>query len=166
MRDQLCSSPGLHSYVDPRMFTSSLTEEVRIIEEEIEAVKDKVDDPVMCDKIRQFAYAPREIQEMFKMDAVAEKMNIITVVLRSSEAPVLSRPQMHRLAKAHKAHQEYSQVRSNLEDSDDDEGPQNEDAWLIEDLKILTHMYQKLRDREQLIALIFEVRLNSSLPCS
>ncbi|TEB30268.1 hypothetical protein FA13DRAFT_1792719 [Coprinellus micaceus] len=139
-----------------RMFTSSLTEEVRSIEEEIEAVKDKVDDPVMCDKIRQFVYAPREIQEMFKMDAVAEKMNIITVVLRSSEAPALSRPQMHRLAKAHKAHQEYTQVRSNLEDSDDDEGPQNEDAWLIEDLKILTHMYQKLRDREQLIALIFE----------
>lgn len=51
------------------MFTSSLTEEVKALEEDIEAVRDKVDDPVMCEKMRQFVYAPREIQEMFKADA-------------------------------------------------------------------------------------------------
>lgn len=51
------------------MFTSSLVEEIKGLEEEIEAVKDKVDDPVMCAKIRQFVYAPREIQAMFKDDA-------------------------------------------------------------------------------------------------
>jgi len=51
------------------MFTSSLAEEVKALEEEIETVKDKVDDPVMCDKMRQFVYAPREIQAMFKDDA-------------------------------------------------------------------------------------------------
>jgi Domain of unknown function in PX-proteins (DUF3818) len=51
------------------MFTSSLVEEVKSLEEEIESVKDKVDDPVMCAKIRQFVYAPREIQAMFKDDA-------------------------------------------------------------------------------------------------
>lgn len=54
---------------DNRMFTSSLTEEVKHIEEEIAAVSDKVDDPVMCSKIRQFVYAPRDIQNMFKNDA-------------------------------------------------------------------------------------------------
>jgi len=52
-----------------RMFTSSLSEEVKALGEEIEAVKDKVDDPIMCAKIRQFVYAPREIQAMFKEDA-------------------------------------------------------------------------------------------------
>lgn len=51
------------------MFTSSLTEDVKVLEEEIQAVKDKVDDPVMCAKIKQFVYAPREIQAMFKEDA-------------------------------------------------------------------------------------------------
>lgn len=51
------------------MFTSSLTEEVKALEQEIEVVKDKVDDPIMCAKIRQFVYAPREIQSMFKADA-------------------------------------------------------------------------------------------------
>jgi hypothetical protein len=52
-----------------RMFTSSLTEEVKALEAEIEAVKEKVDDPIMCAKIRQFVYAPREIQDLYKADA-------------------------------------------------------------------------------------------------
>jgi len=51
------------------MFTSSLTEEVKALESDIEAVKDKVDDPIMSAKIRQFVYAPREIQDMYKADA-------------------------------------------------------------------------------------------------
>ncbi|KAF8165323.1 hypothetical protein B0H34DRAFT_793725 [Crassisporium funariophilum] len=139
-----------------RMFTSSLMEEVKSLEEQIEAVKDKVDDPMMCAKIRQFVYAPREIQSMFKDDAASEGMNLLTIVLRSSEEPILNRVQMQRLARAHKAHMIYLKTKSELDDSDDDDGPQDEDAWLLEDLKVLTHLYSKLKDREQLIELIFE----------
>lgn len=51
------------------MFTTSMTEEVKELEEEIAAVKDKVDDDVMCEKIRQYIYAPKEIQGIFKADA-------------------------------------------------------------------------------------------------
>lgn len=51
------------------MFSSSLTEEARHLEEEIAAVKEKVDDPVICEKLRQFVYAPKEIQDMLKKDA-------------------------------------------------------------------------------------------------
>ena len=58
------------------MFTSSLTEEVRFLEEEIQAVMDKVRDPVMCTKIRQFVYAPRDIQDMFKNDASKDKISL------------------------------------------------------------------------------------------
>jgi hypothetical protein len=54
-----------------RMFTSSLTEEVKVLEEDIEAVKDKVDDPVLCEKVRIFVYAPPEIQAIYKADAGA-----------------------------------------------------------------------------------------------
>lgn len=52
-----------------RMFTGQLTEEVRAIEEDIEAVKEKVEDPVMCEKVRLYVYAPREIQAVYKADA-------------------------------------------------------------------------------------------------
>ncbi|KAK7061740.1 PX-domain-containing protein [Favolaschia claudopus] len=139
-----------------RMFTGSLTEEVRALEEEIEAVKEKVDDPMISEKIRQFVYAPREIQDMLKADAAAERMNLISVVLRAADEPFLSRAQMHRVAKAHRAHALYMKHRESLADSDDDDGPQDDDAWLYEDLKVLANLYSRLRDREQLIGLIFE----------
>ncbi|KAJ7682778.1 hypothetical protein DFH06DRAFT_304506 [Mycena polygramma] len=139
-----------------RMFTGSLTEEVRSLEEEIEAVKEKVEDPMICEKIRQFVYAPREIQDMLKSDAAAERMNLITVVLRAADEPFLSRSQMHRVAKAHRAHAVYLKHRESLADSDDDDGPRDDDGWLFEDLKVLANLYSRLRDREQLIGLLFE----------
>ena len=158
------------------MFTSSLSEEVKALEEDIEAVSQKVDDPMICEKIRRFVYAPKEIQDMFRADSswllsaslvvallkgrlgsVTEKQNLITIVLRSGDEPVLSHVQMQRIARAHRSHGAYMQYRDNLADSDDDDGPPDEDAWLYEDLKVLANLYSRLRDREMIIALIFEV---------
>lgn len=51
------------------MFTGSLLEEVKALEEDVEALKDKVNDPMICEKVRQFVYAPREIQAVYKADA-------------------------------------------------------------------------------------------------
>ena len=51
------------------MFTTSLQEEAKALEEDIEAVKDKIEDPVMCEKVRQFVYAPQEIQAIYRADA-------------------------------------------------------------------------------------------------
>lgn len=58
---------------------------------------------------------------------------------------------------AHRAHAEYLRQRADLADSDDDDGPQDDDAWLYEDLTILAKLYSQLRDKEQIIELIFEV---------
>ncbi|KAI0832435.1 hypothetical protein BC628DRAFT_1440558 [Trametes gibbosa] len=139
-----------------RMFTGQLMEEVRALEEDIEAVKEKVEDPVMCEKVKLYVYAPREIQAVYKADATAEDMHVLAVVLRSGEEPALSRGQMQRVVYAHRAHKEYVKYTEGLEDSDDDEGPQNEEAWLFEDLSLLAKLYARLHDREQLIQLIFE----------
>ena len=53
----------------------------------------------------------------------------------------------------------YVRHRERLADSDDDNGPEDDDAWLFEDLIILAKLYSQLRDKEQLIELIFEVGL-------
>ncbi|PIL37165.1 hypothetical protein GSI_00857 [Ganoderma sinense ZZ0214-1] len=139
-----------------RMFTGSLMEEVRAINEDIEAVKEKVDDPVMCEKVRLYVYAPREIQAVYKSDAAAENLHVLAVVLRSGDQPPLSRAQFQRVMYAHRAHKEYVRYQESLADSDDDEGPQEEEAWLFEDLSVLAKLYARLKDREQLIELIFE----------
>lgn len=138
------------------MFSSSLTEEVRIIEEDIEAVKAKVDDPVICEKLRLFVNAPREIQDTYRADAAEGRVPLLAVILRSGEIPRLNRDQLRRVHRAHLAHAVYMKERGNL-DSDDDDGPRDEEAWLFEDLKVLVQLYSRLRDREQMIALIFEV---------
>jgi len=86
-----------------------------------------------------------------------ENIHLFASVLRSGEEPTLSRAQMQRVVRSHRAHREYLKCRESLADSDDDDGPQNEDAWLFEDLTVLTKLYSRLRDKEQLISLIFEV---------
>lgn len=136
-----------------RMFTGSLIEEAKALEEDIESVRSKVEDPQICEKVRLFVYAPPEIQAIYKADAAAEGMNILTAVLRSGEEPRLSRAQMQRVHRASIAHKIYKDAHP---DSEDDEGPDDEDAWLYEDLMLLAKLYARLKDREQLIALIFE----------
>lgn len=84
-------------------------------------------------------------------------MNLLTVILRSPDEPPLSRPQVHRVIRASRAHAEYIRQRELADDSDDDEGPEDDDGWMFEDLGVLIRLYARLRDREQLIELIFEV---------
>ncbi len=52
-----------------RMFSSSLVEELRYLEEDIQVMRDRIDDPVLCQKVEQYVDAPYEIQAMFKGDA-------------------------------------------------------------------------------------------------
>ena len=93
------------------------------------------------------------------MILAAEGHNVLTVVLPSGEEPALNRIQMQRVMRAHKAHAAYARARAELDDSDDDDGPQDDEAWLYEDLTILAKLHSQLRDKEQIIELIFEVRL-------
>jgi len=127
-----------------------------LLQEDIEAVHEKIDDPVICEKVRHFVESPKEFQEIFQADAVLEKKHLLSIILRSPEAPTLNRAQLQRVFRASRAHAEYLRHRESLFDSDDDEGPENDEAWLYEDLTVLIKLYTRLRDRQQLIALIFE----------
>jgi hypothetical protein len=87
-----------------------------------------------------------------------EGLDLLTVVLRSPDPPSLSRPQFQRVARASRAYKAYKVAQEDLEDSDDDLGPEDEEAWLFEDLSILLRLWLRRREKEQLLALIFEVR--------
>lgn len=51
------------------MFTGQLYEEIKQLQEDVEAVHDKIDDPVICEKVRLFVESPKEFQEIFQADA-------------------------------------------------------------------------------------------------
>ncbi|PWZ03194.1 hypothetical protein BCV70DRAFT_197427 [Testicularia cyperi] len=140
-----------------RMFSSSLQDEVRELDEVCAAIAAKVEDPDICEKVRQFVYAPPEIQDTFRRDAEAERLDLLTTILRSPEAPRLRREQIHRVVRASQAYEVYKEYRRGLRNPDlEDEGPQDEDAWLYEDLHVLIKMLTRKRDKEQMISLIFE----------
>ncbi|KAN0059708.1 hypothetical protein ACQY0O_008280 [Thecaphora frezii] len=140
-----------------RMFSSSLQDEVKEITEICQAISAKVDDPLLCEKVRSFVYAPSEIQEIYRQDAEQERLDLLTCILRSPEAPALNRSQIHRVVKASQAYEVYKEYRRGLKNPElEDEGPQDEDAWLYEDLHVLMKMLTRQRDKEQMIALIFE----------
>ncbi len=67
------------------------------------------------------------------------------------------RPQRQRVVRAARAHAVYIRKRGERDDSDSEDGPEDEDGWLYEDLGVLIRLYAQLRDREQMIELIFEV---------
>ncbi|GAA5913550.1 PX domain-containing protein [Sporobolomyces salmoneus] len=139
-----------------KMFSSGLNDEVRDLKEDAEMVRRKVGDERLCDKVVQFVEMSREEQDELRADAAAENLDIMTVILRSSLAPRLDARTMQRLARCAVAYDDYKLERDQLSDPEDDEGPDNDDAWLYEDLHVYRRLVTKARDKEQLIELIFE----------
>ncbi|CAE6409179.1 unnamed protein product [Rhizoctonia solani] len=116
MLDLFLATPFGGKSLLQRMFTSSLSDEVRALQEDIQAVEDKVDDPILCEKMKQFINSPPDVQKIFKADAAAEKLNIISVILRSEAPPTLNRPQLQRVMRANRAHAEYGTTSELLKD--------------------------------------------------
>ncbi|CAO1623871.1 unnamed protein product [Sympodiomycopsis kandeliae] len=139
-----------------RMFSSSLQEEAKELQEMIVAVQAKVEDDVLCEKVQLFVEAPLEVQNMYKRDAESEKVDILTTILRAPEEPRLNRSQIHRVVRASRAFEVYRAQKAALKNPEDDEGPQDDDAWLYEDLHVLLRLMTRLRDKEQMLSLIFE----------
>ncbi|KAI9574880.1 hypothetical protein HD554DRAFT_2050706 [Boletus coccyginus] len=143
-----------------RMFTSSLTEEVRSLNTYIEHVSAKIDSPVLCEKVSLFVYAPREIQETYRANARLEHTHLLRSILMGGEEPVVSRSLAGRVDRAWRRWAVWMAQRKRegrgADESDSEEGPTDEEAWLFEDLRVLLKLYLRLRDREQLIALVFE----------
>lgn len=142
-----------------KMFTSGLDNEVRDLRDDAELVARKVGDDRLCEKVRQYIEADKEDQDAIRLDAAAENIDIMTVILRDPSAPRLDPRTMQHLARCAIRYDEYKRYRDTLEDPDDDLGPDNDDAWLYEDLHVYRRLMTKARDKEQLIELIFEVRL-------
>lgn len=83
----------------------------------------------------------------------------MTVILRSLGQRLDARTVQY-LARCSVAYDAYKGQRDQLSDPEDDEGPDNDEAWLYEDLHVFRRVITKARDKEQLIELIFEVRLS------
>jgi hypothetical protein len=152
--DLFLARPFGQSSLLQRMFSSGLQDEVREIQEDMELVAEKVGRPAVIEKVQAFVDAPKAIQDMLYADAASEKMDLMAVVLRSPEAPQLSAADMQQVHRSNQAYLAYCRKKEST--GDDSVAPDNEDAWLFEDLHVYLRLAQRARDKEQLIELIFE----------
>ncbi|OAV88637.1 hypothetical protein PTTG_07059, partial [Puccinia triticina 1-1 BBBD Race 1] len=136
-----------------RMFSSGLYEEIREFKEDAEKVAVKIADDRLCERIKTFVEAPREIQELFEEDARSENVDLMVVILRSPEGPKLDKAAYQRIQRASQAYERYKTYRDGLDDPALDEGPDNDDAWLFEDLNVYMKLLRRCRDKEQLVEL-------------
>ncbi|WAQ84528.1 hypothetical protein PtA15_5A98 [Puccinia triticina] len=70
---------------------SGLYKEIREFKEDAEKVAVKIADDRLCERIKKFVEAPREIQELCEEDAKSENVNLMAVILRSPEGPKLDK---------------------------------------------------------------------------
>lgn len=151
-----------------RMLTSNIQEEARDLGEMANRIADKVEDDALCERVRCFVYAPLDLQTEIRAEAERDRLDLMTVILKSDHIPPydsaqpppvpLNRSQVHRVVRSSRAFELYKEYRSNLGRNEVDEGPDAVDsqAWLYEDLHVLLKCLTRLRDKEQLISLLFE----------
>ncbi|WAQ89312.1 hypothetical protein PtA15_10A736 [Puccinia triticina] len=99
-----------------RMFSSGLYEEIREFKEDAEKVAVKIADDRLCERIKTFVEAPREIQELFEEDARSENVDLMAVILRSPEGPKLDKAAYQRIQRASQAYERYKTYRDGLDD--------------------------------------------------
>ncbi|PLW25265.1 hypothetical protein PCANC_26178 [Puccinia coronata f. sp. avenae] len=97
-----------------RMFSSGLYEEIREFKEDAEKVAAKIADDRLCEKIKTFVEAPREIQEFFESEAKNENVDLIAVILRSFDGVQLDKSTYQRIQRASQAYCEDAEIRKQL----------------------------------------------------
>jgi hypothetical protein len=151
-----------------RMLTSSIQEEVRELGQMAERIASKIEDDLLCERVRSYVHAPFEFQKALRDESERDHLDLMTVILKCNSLPgippnippplPLSRGQIHRVVRSSRAFERYKQYRASLGKDDIDEGPDavDEDAWLYEDLHVLLKCVTRIRDKEQMISLLFE----------
>lgn len=51
------------------MFSGQLNDDIRELQDHIAVLSEKIGDPDYCEKIKQFVFAPHDIQQIYKNDA-------------------------------------------------------------------------------------------------
>ncbi|WAQ90162.1 hypothetical protein PtA15_12A148 [Puccinia triticina] len=76
----------------------------------------KIADDRLCEQIKKFFEAPREIQELCEEDAKSENVNLMAVILRSPKGPKLDKAAYQRIQQASQAYERYKTYRDGLDD--------------------------------------------------
>ena len=131
-----------------RAFGMTLNDGIKSFQKSIDAMAIKINDPVLCEKLRIFVNSPEDLKNSIRASAAADDVDLIVAILRSEEIPPeLSSPQIGTVFNAYVA---WINAVENTDDS------MKAGASLFANLKQLLKMYTRQRDKACMLSLIEE----------
>ena len=70
-----------------RVFGLALNDGIKSFQKSIDALVTKIDDPVLCKKIKSFIDAPEDTKNIVRSEAVVDDVDLVVAILRSEHFP-------------------------------------------------------------------------------
>ncbi|KAG0131292.1 hypothetical protein HOY82DRAFT_560455 [Tuber indicum] len=130
-----------------RILSLAINDGIRQLQKSIDSLTVKINDPVLCSKLRQFTEIDEEIREEIRMDAVLDQVDLIVTILRSERIePELEPKQVETVFNAYVG---WNNAVENIDDM-------RAGGQLFAYLKQLLKLYTRQRDKNMMLAIIGE----------
>ena len=87
-----------------RVFGLALNDGIKTFQKSIDALVLKIDDPILCEKLKNFCNADEDMKNEIRSEAVSEDIDIIVAILRSEKiTPELAPEQVGKVFNAYVA---------------------------------------------------------------
>ncbi|KAK5127110.1 hypothetical protein LTR85_008470 [Meristemomyces frigidus] len=131
-----------------RIFGLALGDGIRSIQKSIDALTAKIDEPVFCEKIRNYTDADEEVKRHVRNEAMQEHTDLLVKVLQSEDVqPELAPEQVGRAFNAYVA---WDNAVENVDDS------MRAGAELYAQLKQLLKLHTRQRDKKMMLEMVEE----------
>jgi hypothetical protein len=131
-----------------RMFGFAIGDGVKHIQKSIETLTAKIDDNILCAKIRNFTYSSEEDKGAIRREAAAEQVDLLVKIMQTDDiVPALSSEQIGQTFNAYVA---WDNAVEHVDES------MRQGAELFARLKQLLKLYTRKRDKEMMLEMIEE----------
>jgi hypothetical protein len=131
-----------------RMFGFAIGDGVKHIQKSIETLTAKVDDNILCAKIRNFTYSSEEDKAAIRRETAAEQVDLLVKIMQTDDiVPALSSEQIGQTFNAYVA---WDNAVEHVDES------MRQGAELFARLKQLLKLYTRKRDKEMMLEMIEE----------
>lgn len=84
-----------------RAFGMALNDGIKSFQKSIDSLVLKIDDPILCEKLRKFCYADEDLKNQIRGEAVIDQIDLIVAILRSDRLdPELKAEQVGKIFNA------------------------------------------------------------------
>lgn len=84
-----------------RIFGLAINDGIRTTQKAVEMLEAKIDDPILCEKIKHYTDADEAVKQVIRDEAAQDEVDLIVVILRSEYfAPELQAEQIGRIFNA------------------------------------------------------------------